>query len=556
MAFWQFTGTSAEYFPTLRFTAQPGAVYDLGSDSPPPDPFDRPDGDDRPPVSRWTTSPGPATDSLLCKLGTSSQIDTRSGTKVIPIAVGGYVTSATSQQSTTGTARVPYYACVAATDLRLLYTNWILSSISDADPASSLTISASIEYSGTIYRVTFAGATTVTVNPGGSVTSDPLGLDVPAGALLYVRTFTSGANWYGNRAANVSGFGGFTSTTDLTAPGSAAISDVTSFTNLIGPAAILGLPLTTGLPAPSVLGVGDSIMWGYGDQAGTGVGGVNTSNTNFGFGGFIARAANGHAGLINIGVASDTAQNFLTAAGHLRRMSVARHCGTAVCNYGRNDLTGGRTLAQVQADLIAVWTMLAQRRLRVFQTTITPRTTSTDAWLTTTNQTPGTGEASRVLLNDWLRAGAPIASGAAVAVGTSGAVLAGSVGHPLSGYFETADAVESARNSGLWAAAANVRTAADGAFASGTTVTGTAAFTSADVGRTITLAGAGAAGALYVGKIKSVTNSTTVIVVTAPSTVVSGAALKVGDFYTQDGIHPEPVGHAAMAGAVPTAAFV
>jgi lysophospholipase L1-like esterase len=308
---------------------------------------------------------------------------------------------------------------------------------------------------------------------------------------------------------------------------------------------------------PGVLGVGDSIMWGYGDQAGTGVGGVNTGNTNFGFGGFISRAVNNLAGLVNIGVANDTAQNFRTLAGHMRRMMFARHCTTAVVNYGRNDITGGRTLAQFQADIIAVWTMMSQRKMRVFQTTITPRTTTTDQWLTTGGQTAGSGEAVRTAFNDWLRAGAPMVAGAAVAAGTSGALLAGSLGHPLFGYFETADTVESARNSGLWKAAASVRSVADGAYASGTTITSaTAAFVAGDVGRTITLAGAGAAGALYVGKVKSVTNATTVVVVTAPATVVSAAALAVGDYYTQDGIHPEPVGHAAMATAISTANFV
>lgn len=56
-------------------------------------------------------------------------------------------------------------------------------------------------------------------------------------------------------------------------------------------------------------------------------------------------------------------------------------------------------------------------------------------------------------MNDWIREGAPVDSNlAAVAVGTTaaGTLRAGDAGHPLVGYFETADAVETARNSGKW----------------------------------------------------------------------------------------------------------
>ena len=46
------------------------------------------------------------------------------------------------------------------------------------------------------------------------------------------------------------------------------------------------------------------------------------------------------------------------------------------------------------------------------------------------------------------------AAGAPQAVGAVGGTVlrAGAVGHPLAGYIEVADTVESARNSGLWKA--------------------------------------------------------------------------------------------------------
>jgi hypothetical protein len=72
--------------------------------------------------------------------------------------------------------------------------------------------------------------------------------------------------------------------------------------------------------------------------------------------------------------------------------------------------------------------MLTARGLKVFQTTICPRTTSTDNWTTTTNQTPYAHEDIRVALNDWIR----------------------TCPAPLSGFFDAADLAETSRNSGIW----------------------------------------------------------------------------------------------------------
>lgn len=75
-------------------------------------------------------------------------------------------------------------------------------------------------------------------------------------------------------------------------------------------------------------------------------------------------------------------------------------------------------------------------------------------WATTANQTVAnsTKEANRVQLNGWLRSGAPIVAGAAVAAGTQGATTAGQSGHPLYGLWEITDRVETARDSGIWKA--------------------------------------------------------------------------------------------------------
>jgi lysophospholipase L1-like esterase len=138
-------------------------------------------------------------------------------------------------------------------------------------------------------------------------------------------------------------------------------------------------------------------------------------------------------------------------------MTLLNGCTAAICEYGINDLYDlGNNDVVVRGNLLKVWIELSVRGMKVYQTTITPRSTSTDGWVTTANQTPqnATIVAWRTTVNDWIRAGSPIdpTTKAAVAVGTSGALLAGQAGHPLTGYFEIADLAETARNSSIWKA--------------------------------------------------------------------------------------------------------
>jgi hypothetical protein len=121
---------------------------------------------------------------------------------------------------------------------------------------------------------------------------------------------------------------------------------------------------------------------------------------------------------------------------------------------------------------------------------------------------------------------------------------------------ELADAVESARNSGKWDVAP-IRTVADAAITSGaaTLTSSTAAFTSADLGAGVLIAGAGAASADLLTNIIKVTSATSVVVATNASTTVSGASLKVG-VPTTDGLHPAGHMHQRSANAIPRAAML
>jgi hypothetical protein len=92
--------------------------------------------------------------------------------------------------------------------------------------------------------------------------------------------------------------------------------------------------------------------------------------------------------------------------------------------FGHNDLyPGSDSLATLQAEEISSWKFCGTKVGRVWQTTLTPKTTSTDSFATTANQTISKSGQNTVRtdFNDWLRDGAPMSGNSAAAVGTSGA---------------------------------------------------------------------------------------------------------------------------------------
>ena len=114
------------------------------------------------------------------------------------------------------------------------------------------------------------------------------------------------------------------------------------------------------------------------------------------------------------------------ANGTIRRQ-ISAYCTDALIAYGINDATtAGRTAAQIMADHKSLAAALA---LPTWLQTLAPKTASTDSWATTASQTTdATANPIRVALNLLIRRTPDWAAG----------------------YFELADVVESARDSGLW----------------------------------------------------------------------------------------------------------
>lgn len=482
--------------------------------------------------------------------------------KLIPCGIGAGVAAATANTSSL-TGRVPMLLTRAVTDLSAVWNNSYQASQLDTDGATDLVFNAALEVGGVIYRCLFGGKVSATVAPGGTITSDPLPLDLPAGTVVYVRTFVVSGTWYTRTTAQVAGSGGVGGAgVDLTAPGSATIADSTSYAAVPGPTQLMGR--TGSSDRRAIIQAGDSIGYGQGDGF-TPSQGYNTADAKLGRGGWIGRVATAAGlGVINVGTPGDRLELFVTLANRMRRMAHVRHGTHAIVNYSRNDVSVGKTLAQVQASALTAAALFTARGLKVIWPTLTVLTTSTDGWRTTAGQTLPASDAVRLTWNAWLRDGAPLTAGAPAATGTAGATRAPVYGpdgtlatpgsadaqaHPFSSIVDPAAAAESG---GKWRTPTNLRNAGDAVTtAANANVTATASFVAADRGRQVTIAGAGTAGALYVGIIKQVTNSTTVVVSPTVPTAVTAAQLYVGDFPTLDGTHPGPTVHDDMALAVP-----
>lgn len=312
---------------------------------------------------------------------------------------------------------------VAVSNLRLVFSNYAISSGKEVDGPNAVTVRAAIEVwsgSSTTYitqGVTFNGSESVALGTrAGLVVSDPIGVVLEPGQWFAVRTnaqVTSGDLFQAPALHN----GGSTLTGDPSSGNGGNMIRNTSATVVYDTGTITGTLKrgfchmavlgVTAAYAPAVVIFGDSIADGSGDNTATNLiqggsvgyiprGLVLSDNT------FIPHAKVSVSGtnMSHIG----TADNIGGMDNH-RRWSMLEWATHAIFHYGRNDLAGGRTLAQLQADSIAAWARAKSRGVKVAACTILPYTTSTDSWATTGNQTPGSGFGvgeARDQYNDWL----------------------------------------------------------------------------------------------------------------------------------------------------------
>lgn len=258
---------------------------------------------------------------------------------------------------------------------------------------------------------------------------------------------------------------------------------------------------------------------------------------------------------------------------HATRFAFLPACSTLNSDIGTNDL-GANNPTLVETNLIALWNseLSVAPNIKIWQSTIMPKSTSTDGWLTLSGQA-ATDVPERNAINSWYRDGAPISSttGLPVAVGSStatsnrtafysvsGSLVSSSSGpgtHPLRAAFELANSVESSQNSGLWSVDPTNRTTSTCTMTSGSailTCTG-ASFAVGDIGKAVAVLTANSGASTLVSTIIARSSGTIVTLAnTAASTTAVGTATVIiaGTYgsYTVDGIHPSARGH-ALAGA-------
>ncbi|WP_189464899.1 SGNH/GDSL hydrolase family protein, partial [Mesorhizobium sp. M2D.F.Ca.ET.223.01.1.1] len=283
----------------------------------------------------------------------------------------------------------------------------------------------SVEYQDeTFTQVKFSGSASAVIASGSSLLSDAVSVSIPNGASFWVRTFVNAVTAIvfceGNTGFARRDLGNgeayeysASTTTDKTMGGT--VNDVGAASSPIYvPTAIIAQTRK-----PSVLIIGDSRDWGFTDT-------LDSSGDL----GDIARSIGPAYGYINAGCAGDTF-SALIAAG-TKRQALKQYVSHVIVGDAINALRSGgsgqnKTSATVLGELQTVLGMFSDKRC--YTTTCGgPNPTSTDNFATTANQTVNANSAQITAYNDAIRA---------------------SVANSL-GFFEIADQVESARNSGKW----------------------------------------------------------------------------------------------------------
>lgn len=343
------------------------------------------------------------------------------------LANGTYSNTATVGDATYRKSQKAFFAM---TEVRLTFINQLRTSVgspagnTEGDNTNDITIKASVEVGNSSYAVRFNGKRAIVLEPGATITSDPLAVNIAKDATFYTKTYVSvpigeGKGWPVGYLPEPAGAEGAIFGVDNTL---ANVTTGWAKWNCFGPIAVLGRPAQGAIVPPMVAIQGDSNAQGH-------QGSGNVPN----HAGFIAQALGTAYPYVNLGQFGETVREVAQQGYRYRRGSFIGAAKYALCLYSTNDNAVARTVDQIKTDLIAYWTYLDNRGLKVYACTTPPRTTSTDGWATTTNQGPASGSwssATNIAINDWIR--------------TTPA--------PLTGYFDVADALETSRNSGIWKA--------------------------------------------------------------------------------------------------------
>lgn len=366
---------------------------------------------------------------MISTLGPPSSRISGLASALVPIAGHTFVsrdqgaTNLSNGSDTQMHTRTKHLALSSCFGIDVVYANSYNFGGTPTNNPDPITVRSGFEVGGIFYPVWFPnGSRDALIEPGGFVVGR-CAIPLTVGDLFFSRTKVSvsagGLKW-------PIGLGDSMNGADEGAVGSAVNSDLTLSGSITAnsnsgyyPWAIFGKAT---IPSVSILVVGDSIAAGKGGVLVAGKGA-----------GWIAEAFPTNVPWLRAApMSGETSGQWSVASGSgiQRLIAMVGVYNRALVTYGINDITGGQTFSAVQTRLTNLWAQLRSMGCKVYQTTITPVTTSTDTWATTANQTVTATNGIRTQVNDWIR-GMPIG---------------------LDGYLEVADLVETARNSGIWKA--------------------------------------------------------------------------------------------------------
>ena len=294
------------------------------------------------------------------------------------------------------------------TDMQVGVPTWYTAHANGAETANGGAITANLvlEYPvGTVAATfTWSGNSNPTLPDNSNNLSDLISVTIPSGGVFMLHVFESSASgWVLNNAGDIgSGVpGSFArdvangekyrqAASGLTMQ--ATCSAITSSDSNTGnqgwrPAAIFG---HTTKPTPFILG--DSRAMGYADF-------FNDGSTDTGY----ARTVGPSFGYINAGIFGLTTSLYISS--HTLKNQLAAYCTHIIFELGQNDIGTGGSLSTFLTNQQTIFGYFPGKT--IFATTISPFTTSTDAFLTPGNQTIGSsgGHTSVVSYNTSLRSG-------------------------------------------------------------------------------------------------------------------------------------------------------
>lgn len=318
-----------------------------------------------------------------------------------PVALEGGTTSNTRYENhilvTTGAQD--------CTSLRVHYVSFRSRETEDSTlSVSPFSLQAAVVFNSQFCPVSFNGTTTTTVDAGVTLlTSNPISIYLPAFTEFMVKT--------GVVLASNQSFPASISATNKTVKvaSTSATSQIFQRFNVSTPSGGITTSLSlfpvmiTGIPRerfPALFIWGDSLSAGTGDftSDAEGVVGcmekacINTYGTGK------------HLAFCNLSRSGDASSTYeLDEA--FSRFSLLEFGTHVLFSMGSNDITGGRTAAQIKASMQEAWTHARILGLSVGAMTLPPRTTSADNWSSLTQHVvTGYSSASiRGEINTWLK---------------------------------------------------------------------------------------------------------------------------------------------------------